>query len=171
MTIEICKLLYMDTDSFIYELKCNDVYAEMIKTDISRFDTSEYAVDNNYLIPQANEEKMCFLKDEANGKIVTHFVGLRSKMYTNKVQGGKVLKKSKGVKTNVVKNKIGFEDYLACLKEFKQITTSQRCIRSYAHNVFSIEQSKVALSPYDDKRYLIPVSFETLPCGHQDAKE
>ncbi|CAG9820769.1 unnamed protein product [Phaedon cochleariae] len=118
MTIEICKLLYMDTDSFIYELKCNDVYAEMIKTDISRFDTSEYVVDNNYLIPQANEKKLGFLKDEANEKIVTHFVGLRSKMYTNKVQGGKVVKKSKGVKTNFVKNKIGFEDYLACLKEF-----------------------------------------------------
>ena len=171
MGIERCKLLYMDTDSFIYELKCDDAYEEVIKADLSQFDTSEYAPDNKYNMPLVNKKKLGLLKDEANGKIVTNFVGLRSKMYAYKVQDGKVVKKSKGVKTNVVKNKIGFEDYLNCLKNFGAQTVSQRTIRSYAHNVFSIQQSKIALSPKDDKRYLIPGSFDTLPWGHTQAKE
>lgn len=38
-------------------------------------------------------------------------------MYSYKVQGTKVIKKSKGVKSNVVKNKITFNKYVKCLKE------------------------------------------------------
>lgn len=148
--VEKCKLMYMDTDSFIYELQCDDAYNEIIKADLSKFDTSDYCVDNPYNIPQVNKKVLGLMKDEAKGKIITHFVGLRSKMYTYKVQGGKIVKKSKGVKLN----------------DFKEQTTSQRCIRSFAHNVFSIEQTKISLSPKDDKRYLIPGTFNTLPWGH-----
>ena len=76
------------------------------------------------------------------------------------------MKKSKGVKKKVVKTKITFGDYVECLKNFKQKTVTQRTIRSYQHNVFGINQSKIALNPYDDKRYLVPNSYTTLPWGH-----
>ncbi|XP_074035264.1 uncharacterized protein [Leptinotarsa decemlineata] len=75
---------------------------------------------NEYNIPLANKKVPGLMKDEANGKIITHFAGLRSKMYTYKVQDGKVVKKAKGVKYGVVKNKLSLEDYVDCLKNFKQ---------------------------------------------------
>ena len=56
------------------------------------------------------------MKDEANGKIITEFVGLRSKMYSVRIQGSNTIKKAKGVKTSVVKSMIDFEDYLSCLR-------------------------------------------------------
>ena len=38
MVVDSCKLLYTDTNSFIYELKCNGSYEEVIKSDLERFD-------------------------------------------------------------------------------------------------------------------------------------
>ncbi|XP_074035338.1 uncharacterized protein [Leptinotarsa decemlineata] len=170
MNMEKCKLLYTDTDSFIYELSCDDGYKDIIKKHISKFDTPDYSRDNEYNIPLAIEKVPGLMKDEANGKIITHFAGLRSKMYNYKVQDVKVVKKVKGVKYGVVKNKLSFEDYVDYLKNFKQKNITQCTIRSFAHNVFSIEQTKIALSPYDDKRHLIPKSFDTLPWGHYSLK-
>jgi len=40
-----CKVMYTDADSLIYHIKCDNVY-EIMKCDISRFDTSDYAIDN-----------------------------------------------------------------------------------------------------------------------------
>jgi len=40
-----CKIMYTDTDSFIYHIECDDVYKN-IKRD--RFDTSDYPADNVY---------------------------------------------------------------------------------------------------------------------------
>jgi len=42
---EKCKVIYTNTDSLIYHIECDDVY-EIMKRDINRFDTSDYAVDN-----------------------------------------------------------------------------------------------------------------------------
>jgi len=47
--------MYTDTDSFIYLIECDDVY-EIMKRDISRFDTSNYTVDNVYGILFANKK-------------------------------------------------------------------------------------------------------------------
>ncbi|KAJ8976759.1 hypothetical protein NQ317_003719 [Molorchus minor] len=41
-----------------------------------------------------------------------------------------------------------------CLEEFKEIYRTQRLIRSYLHQIYSIKQCKLALSPFDDKRFL-----------------
>ncbi|KAJ8971981.1 hypothetical protein NQ317_010077 [Molorchus minor] len=115
--VEKCNLLYTDTDSLVYELQCNDAYEEVIGKDINRFDTSDYPKDNLWKIPLVNKKVPGLMKDENNGKLMTHFVGLRSKQYTYKVEGGeKCKKKSKSVKSNVVKRKITFKDYLNCLE-------------------------------------------------------
>ena len=112
-----CRLLYTDTDSLIYSIRCQDIY-EDIKMNIQFFDTSDYPEDNIYQIPRVNKKVVGLMKDECNGRILTEFVGLRSKMYGTRVEGYEGTKKIKGIKTAVVKKTISFDDYIDCLKNF-----------------------------------------------------
>ncbi|XP_071643029.1 uncharacterized protein [Temnothorax longispinosus] len=160
-----CKVTYTDTDSLIYHIECDDVY-DIMKRHIHRFDTSDYAIDNTYGIPLANKKVPSLMKDENNGAIMTEFVGLRAKMYALRVDGKKDTKKAKGVKNNVVARSITFDDYTRCLRDEIEMTRQQTCIRSKKHEVYTVSETKIALSPYDDKRYIIPGSTETLPWGH-----
>lgn len=162
-----CKMLYTDTDSLIYQLYCEDAYEEVMKQNLSKFDTSDYPPNNRYNMPLVNKKVVGLMKDECNGQIMTHFIGLRSKMYTYKIEGKKDdVKKSKGVKSSVIKNSISFKDYKNCLINQKILYETQRTIQSKLHNIYSVEQTKIALSPFDDKRYLIGGSVNTLPWGH-----
>ena len=43
---------------------------------------------------------------------------------------------------------------------------TQNSIRSIRHKVYSIRQTKVALNPRDDKRYILADKINTLPWGH-----
>ncbi|XP_051162409.1 uncharacterized protein LOC127282278 [Leptopilina boulardi] len=167
---ENCKLLYTDTDSFIYELKCNDVY-EIMKQDIDKFDTFDYPIDNVYGMPQVNKKVLGLMKDECSGKIITEFVGLRSKMYSVRVNGIDHVKKAKGLKSNIIKKTITFNDFKQCLRENSKQTRMQHLIRSRLHNVETIRQTKLALSPYDDKRCLLPNTTDTLAWGHYRIRE
>ncbi|KYM98518.1 hypothetical protein ALC62_10767, partial [Cyphomyrmex costatus] len=160
-----CKIVYTDTDSLIYRIECDDVY-ETMKRDIDRFDTSDYPANNAYGMPLANKKVLGLMKDENNGAIMTEFVGLRAKMYALRVDGKRDTKKAKGVKSSVVAWTISFEDYTRCLKEDIEMTRRQACIRSKLHRVYTVSEKKTALSLYDDKRYVVPDSVNTLPWGH-----
>ncbi|KYN17140.1 hypothetical protein ALC57_10584 [Trachymyrmex cornetzi] len=85
---------------------------------------------------------------------------------THLVDGKKDTKKVKGVKSNVVARTITFDDYTCCLNDEIEMTRRQSCIRPKLHEVYTISESKIALSPYDDKRYVVPDSTETLPWEH-----
>ena len=117
-------------------------------------------------MPRANKKVPGLMKDENNGVIMQEFVGLRAKIYATRVDGKEDTKKAKGVKSNVIARTITLDDYRICLNHEIEMTREQACIRSKLHQVFSIKQKKIALSPYDDKRYIIPDSTETLPWGH-----
>ena len=164
---EKCKLLYTDTDSLIYEVRGNNIY-EMMREDSHKFDTSDYPVSNQFGIQRLNKKVAGIMKDENNGKIMRTFIGLRSKMYCTLVDESEPTKKAKGVKGCIVKNQISFEDYRDCLFEGKILKCLQNNIRSRNHIVHTERQNKIALSPYDDKRYLLQDSTDTLPWGHKD---
>uniref|UniRef100_A0A6P7H1R4 Uncharacterized protein LOC114345807 n=1 Tax=Diabrotica virgifera virgifera TaxID=50390 RepID=A0A6P7H1R4_DIAVI len=68
---ENCMLLYMDTDSFIYELQCLDACKEVLKAHNSKFDTCDYSENNPYMIERLNKKIPGLMSDEANGKIIT----------------------------------------------------------------------------------------------------
>ncbi|XP_025074795.1 uncharacterized protein LOC112552841 [Pogonomyrmex barbatus] len=161
---EKCKIIYTDTDSLVYHIQCDDVYKTM-KRDIARFDTSDYPPDNAYGMPLVNKKVSGLMKDE-NNDAMTEFIRLRAKIYAVRVDGRKDIKKAKGVKNNVVARTITFDDYTRCLNEEIEMTRRQSCIRSKLHQVYTVSESKIVLSPYDDKRYIIPDTTETLPWGH-----
>lgn len=121
-------------------------------------------------MPRKNNKVVGLMKDECLGKILTEFVGLRSKMYCTRIDGQDAMKKIKGIKASVVKTSITFDDYVDCLRNFNIQKRQQYLIRSKLHNVQTIQQRKIALSPYDDKRYLIQGSTDTLAHGHYRIK-
>lgn len=163
-----CRMLYTDTDSLIYEVHCEDIY-EDIKKDIKRFDTSAYSPNNQFNMPLVNKKVIGLMKDENNGLIMTEFCGLRSKMYATLVEGGDGMKKSKGVKRSVVDNTICFEDYVNCMIEKSEIVRQQNTIKSHLHNLYSLRQSRIALSANDNKRLIDPDdASRTWPYGHKN---
>ena len=77
---ENARLLFTDTDSLCYEIKTEDFYKD-ISSDVSEmFDTSGYDKIHPSEIPVGlNKKVIGLMKDEANGNVITEFVGLRSK--------------------------------------------------------------------------------------------
>ena len=70
-----------------------------------------------------------------------------------------------------MKNKITHEDYRRCLISEetgdKQQLAKWCAIRSYKHQLKSIELNKVGLCAYDNKRYLLGDGVESLSYGHK----
>ncbi|KAK5648123.1 hypothetical protein RI129_003015 [Pyrocoelia pectoralis] len=157
------KLLYTDTDSLIYSFSVPDIY-QIIKEDIDKFDTSDYRSDNIFGIPLVNKKVPGLMKDENHGNIMLEFVGLRAKMYAYTVDG-KVVKKSKGSTAASVKQ-ITISDYKNALFDSEVMKQYQHLIRSKKHEVFTIKQNKVILSPYDDKRIILFNCTNTRPWGY-----
>ena len=153
---EKIKLLYMDTDSLIMEIKTDDFYADVRNGLVDKFDTSDYPKDNGYGIPLVNKEVLGKFKDELNGKIMEEFVGLRSKMYAHKVfEDEKETKKIKGIKKIVVQRRITFDDFKTCLLNKNPVYRKQNMFRTKMHDIYMVEQNKKALSAYDNKRHIL----------------
>lgn len=138
-----------------------------MKNTIEMYDTSDYPEGNVYDMPRVNKKIPGLFKDELNGRIMSEFVGLRSKMYAVRCVDGKLnMKKAKGVKKYVLKNHITFEDYMNCVLNNSIIVRKQNTFRSKKHCVFSVRQEKIALSPHDNKRFILANGIDTLPWGH-----
>ena len=90
------KLLYMDTDSLVYDIKTEDFYKDIAEDVETRFDTSGY-VPGRPLPIEKNKKVIGLMKDELGGKIMKEFISLRPKMYSYRVEESEP-KKCKGIK-------------------------------------------------------------------------
>ena len=91
------KLCYMNTDSFIINIKTEDFYKDIANDVEKRFDTSNYEVDRPLSIGK-DKKVIGLMKDELGGKIITDFVTLRPKTYSYLTDDCKEDKKAKGTK-------------------------------------------------------------------------
>ena len=159
------KLCYMDTDSFIMNIKTKDIYKDISSDVDKRFDTSNYEV-NRPLLTGKNKKVIGLMKDELGGKIITEFVTLRPKTYSYLTDDGKEDKKVKGTKKCVIKRMIKFDDYNNCLLKDKVLLKSQQRFISKKHDVYTEDINKIALSNDDDKRIVSSDKITSYPYGY-----
>ena len=157
------ELLFTDTDSLLYLIHTDDFYNDISQDIETKFDTSDYPPDHKSgILTGVNKKVIGMFKDEVAGRQITHFVGLRPKLYSFKVEDDKVVKKCKGIKKNVVKKGITFDDYIRCLFSGENQMKSMKIIRSENHDIYSKEINKVALSADDNKRKVAEDKIHTL---------
>ena len=177
------RLCYMDTDSFIMNIKTNDFYEDIASEVENRFDTSNYEANTSETpaepsslersalarrpLPTGKNKKVIgLMKDELGGKIITEFVTLRPKMYSFLTDDGKEDKKAKGTKKCIIKKMIKFNDYKKCLLNGEIILKSQQRFISNKHDVYTEDVNKRALSNDDDKRMVLPDKISSYPYGY-----
>ena len=160
------KLCYMDTDSFVMNIKKEDFHKDIANDVEKSFDTSNYEVDRP--LPTGKNKKVIgLMKDELKGKIITEFITLRPKAYTYLTDDGKEDKKATGTKKCVINRMIKFDDYKRFLLNGEVILKSQQRFRSKGHDVYTENINKIALSNNDNKRIVSMNKMTSDPYGYK----
>ena len=150
----------------MYWIQTKDFYEDIAGDVLERFNTSNYPKDHPSSIKiGVNKKVIGMFKDEAGGRQITEFVGLRAKLYSYMLEGEEN-KKCKGVKGAVVKNCITFEDYKTCLRTKANLYRNMTVFRSHKHEMYTEKVNKIALSADDDKRVIMDDGIHTLAYGH-----
>ena len=109
------KVCYMDTESFIFYIKTNNILVDIAKDVETRFDTPNYDLGRP-LLKEKNKKVILSMKDELGVKKMADFAALRPKTYSYLTDSNNVNKKARGTKKYVIKQKIKFQDYKYCLE-------------------------------------------------------
>ena len=156
------ELLFTDTDSLLYQIKTKDFYKDISDDILDKFDTSDYPANHpSGILTGVNKKVIGMFKDEVAGKQITHFVRLRPRLYSFKIEEDREVRKCKGIKKNVIKKKLDFDKYVKCLFTGEKEMRSMKIIRSENHDIYSKEVNKIALSNNDDKRKVLKDSVHT----------
>ena len=160
------RLCYMDTDSFIVNIKANDFYKDISDDVDNRFDTWNFEVKRPLPIGK-NKKVIGLMKVELGGEISIEFIALRPKTYSYLTDNNKIDKKAKGTKKCVIKKMIKFDDYKKCLLNDKVILKSQQSFMSNKHDVYTEDVNRIALSNDDDKRIVSSNKITSYPYGYK----
>ena len=107
---ENAKFCYMDTDSFIFYVKTDDIYKDIAENVETRFDTWNFEIDRP--LPKGKNKNLTeVMKDELGGQVMKEFVRLRTKTYSYLKDNNDEDKKAKGTKNCIIERKLKFEDY------------------------------------------------------------
>jgi hypothetical protein len=158
------ELLFTDTDSLCYEIETDDLYQDLLQYS-DKFDFSDYP-KNHPLYSDANKKVIGKMKDELNGVPAKQFIGLRSKMYSLKIDQQEEKKTAKGISKNVVKRTLHHEDYYNCLMQRSYNRVEQTKIANNNHNVYTVKQRKIGLCSFDNKRYILNDGVKSLAYGN-----
>ena len=160
------RLLYTDTDSLIYKIIHTDFVKIIQDKLLLQFDFSSLP-QNHPLYNTNNYKVLGKMKDEAAGSRIIEFIALKPKMYSILYEDNRETKKIKGVKKSVT-SQVTHNEFRKALFNTEQKHTSFNSIRSFNHEVFTVQNSKLTLSPFDDKRWLFPNGIRSMAYGHKD---
>ena len=87
-------MLFTDTDGLVYEIKKDGIYKDFYENN-NLFYFNGYPKDSKFF-DLVNKKVIGKMKDEVKGKMISEFVGCKSKMYSLVVVGSEEIKKAKG---------------------------------------------------------------------------
>ncbi|XP_075254812.1 uncharacterized protein LOC142346188 [Convolutriloba macropyga] len=149
----------------------NDFYADLQKKPAIKdlFDFSNLPAEHE-LYDGSNAQVTLKFKDERGGKLISEFVGLKTKLYSIKLSDGFSKQSAKGVTRDARRNMTH--------ELYKQVPTGGETVRlvntriaSSKHQLMTVVCNKKSLSGYDDKRYIMHDKVTTLPYGHHALRE
>ena len=128
--------MFTDTDSLVDEIEKEDVYEDFYEVK-NLFDFRDYPRDSEFFYP-VNKKVIGKAKDEFKEKIISEFIGLKSKIYSLIAVGGKEIKNAKGVKKNVVQN-INHKEYIDVLFNKIMIRHNMKRIQNKYWNLWRFQ--------------------------------
>ena len=126
-------------------------------------DLSDYP-ESHFLHDKSNKKVPLTMTDELQGRLLNEIVCLRSKLYSIQFEGG-VKQRAKGVQKSVKKT-LQHDLFKSCLFDHQSVRRSMTQLRSINHQIVVNRVNKIALSSYDDKRYLLDDGVQSLANGH-----
>ena len=102
--------------------------------------------------------------DELQGKVLREVVCLRLKLYSIDYAGGKK-QRAKEVQKSVKKT-LSHDLFLRCRLSKENFQKTMTQLRSHWHQTVVNEFDKVALSSFDDKRFLLENGISSFTYGH-----
>jgi hypothetical protein len=164
--------MYTDTDSMFLYIESPDAYAEIRDTQNIRglFDLSEVSETHpcqGFCSPNdINAGKVGYFKDETKGNPIIEFVALKPKMYSfttckptlyHEGVPPPEIKEKRVVKglSRAISSKLTHQNYLDMFYQSELQYHKNKRIQSKLHYVYTLEQDKRGLHPFDDKRYLL----------------
>ena len=141
--------MFTDTDSLVYEIKGVDDIYKKIYSDKHLFDFSNYPEGSKFY-DDTNMKVIGKMKHEMCGKVVSEFVGLKSKMYSLITIGDVEKIRAKGVNT-----KLKHGEFVDVLDNKKIVRHNIKRIQSKRHRLGTYNVSKVSLSYFDNIRYVL----------------
>ena len=112
-----------------------------------------------------NKKVIGKIKNEFGGKVISGFVGLKSKMYSLISVDNEEVTKAKGVN-----KKIKHKEFVGALFNKKLIRHKTKRIQSKLHRIGTYDVCIITLSCFDDKRYVLSDGVNTLAYFHKDIK-
>ena len=108
------------------------------------------------------------MKDESKGKIISEFVGLKSKMYSLVDVNVKKMKKQK--KSLKLLLRTWDREFVDALFNKKLIRHSMKTIKSKLHITETYNVGNISLSCFDGKRYILGDGINSLAYFHKDTR-
>ncbi|XP_064106780.1 uncharacterized protein LOC135215755 [Macrobrachium nipponense] len=149
---ERARLIYCDTDSFIFSLRVDNLIDEYKKYPFKDYlDFSNFHPEHP-LYSARNKGRLGLLKSEVGEMIIEEIIALKPKTYSVLVSDKSMIRRSKGVQ-KCYRDSLTHADYEAALYAGNPLTAPTRSIRNVKGSVVTTAQMKKVFSAFDDKRY------------------
>ncbi|XP_053641949.2 uncharacterized protein [Cherax quadricarinatus] len=161
------RLLYTDTDSYIFSLKCKDLYTELKSEPLLGYmDFSNFSPDHP-LYDDSRKGEVGLLKSEMCDNHISELIALKAKMYSVKIAGrSTTVSRANGIPLH-------FMPLLTHARYKNVLTTVDRelftckSISNVKGEICTVRINKRGISAFDDKRYHLDTN-QSLAYGHPD---